>query len=1135
MPHTIIKLLLLVASVAVCVTQDTEDVRESRLVQTAQGPVRGYKKDDIFYFYGIPYATAPTGTRRFTAPLPGPVWMSPLEAVNDKIICPQGKFPMLDLSNYKMREDCLVVNIYMPDTEETNLPVVVYVHGGGYQVGAGAFASPSPLVRTKKVIAVTFNYRLGAHGFLCLGTDNAPGNAGMKDQVALLRWVQKNIAKFGGNPNEVTIAGYSAGSSAVDLLMLSETTKGLYNKVIPESGASVAVWSVQLDPVQNAKDFAKQLNFSNADNINSLEEFYTTSSYEALTSDIFFDKEDSNFLFSPCVERDTGVEMFLDDAPVNILTQGKYKKVPVLYGFANMEGLFRVPWFKQWKESMNERFSDFLPADLQFKSKEEKERIAKDIKEFYFGDKRISAETIQGFIDYFSDVIFAFPYLRSVKLQVEAGSDSIYLYEYSFFRPHPENVDIPEYVKNIKGAGHCAQTEAVTDFGAYDNNFGPDSDEYKKMRNIMIELWVNFITTGKPVPEESNLPSWPPVGANRSPYMSLGEEIKLKGPCLEERTLFWEDIYGRFYKSPVAPSTRKPRSELSQSVSRQLPAMPHTIIKLLLLVASVAVCVTQDTEDVRESRLVQTAQGPVRGYKKDDIFYFYGIPYATAPTGTRRFTAPLPGPVWMSPLEAVNDKIICPQGQFPMLDLSNYEMREDCLVVNIYMPDTEKNNLPVVVYVHGGAYQVGAGVFGSPSSLVRTKKVIAVTFNYRLGAHGFLCLGTENAPGNAGMKDQVALLRWIRKNIASFGGNPNNVTIAGYSAGSSSVDLLMLSDITKGLYNKVIPESGASVAAWSVQIDPVQNAKDFAKQLNFTNVDNINSLEEFYSTVSYEALMSDIFFDRKDSVFLFSPCVERDTGVEIFLHDTPVNILTQGKYRKVPVLYGFSNMEGLLRVPLFEQWQELMNDRFSDFLPADLQFKNKEEKERIAKDIKEFYFGGKRISAETIQGFIDYFSDVIFAFPHLRSVKMQVEAGSDSIYLYEYSFFRPYPENAGIPEYVKNIKGADHCAQTVAVLETGAFIDVNVGPDSDEYKKMKNIMVELWVNFITTGKPVPEGSNLPSWPPVGANRSPYMSLGEKIKLKGPLLEERTLFWENIYGRFYRSPVAPSPRKDRSEL
>ncbi|XP_061716979.1 esterase FE4-like [Cydia pomonella] len=549
--------------------------------------------------------------------------------------------------------------------------------------------------------------------------------------------------------------------------------------------------------------------------------------------------------------------------------------------------------------------------------------------------------------------------------------------------------------------------------------------------------------------------------------------------------------------------------------------MSHSTIQLLLLV--VTLCITHCTQE-RKWKIVQTSQGPVRGYKTGEIYYFYGIPYATAPTGKRRFTAPLAGPVWITPLEAVNNKIICPQAKIQVVQFPDFDMRENCLVANIYTPETEEINLPVVVYVHGGSYQIRVGVAWSPSALVRTKKVIAVTFNYRLGAHGFLCLGTENAPGNAGIKDQIAVLQWVQRNIANFGGNPKEVTIAGFSAGSTAVDLLRLSEMTTGLYNKVIPESGANLAAWSVQLDPVQNAKDYAKQLNFTNVEDMNSLEEFYTTLSFEAMMSDAFMERKDSTFMFSPCVDRDIGVEKFLDDTPLNLLKQGKYRKVPVLYGFTNMEGLFRMLMFEEWKELMNEQFSDFLPADLQFKDNEEREKVAQEIKKFYFGDKRVSEETIQGFIDYFTDVMFAYPHLRSVKLQVEAGSESIYLYEYSFFSPIPDFVHVPEYM-NITGAYHCAQTFSILVN--TMDVNVDSDSDEYNKMKNILVEIWVNFITTGKPVPEGSDLPSWPPVGANRSPYMDLGAEIKLEGSLLERRVLFWDDIYERFYRSPIPPS--------
>lgn len=113
------------------------------------------------------------------------------------------------------------------------------MHGGCFQIGYGDLAVPKKLIVEHTIIAVTVNYRVGTHGFLCLGTEEVPGNAGMKDIVAALRWVKKNIANFSGNSDEVTITGYSAGSAAVDLLMLSKSAEGLFNKIIPESGASM--------------------------------------------------------------------------------------------------------------------------------------------------------------------------------------------------------------------------------------------------------------------------------------------------------------------------------------------------------------------------------------------------------------------------------------------------------------------------------------------------------------------------------------------------------------------------------------------------------------------------------------------------------------------------------------------------------------------------------------------------------------------------------------------------------------------------------------------------------------------------------------------------------------------------------
>ncbi|CAB3231272.1 unnamed protein product [Arctia plantaginis] len=308
---------------------------------------------------------------------------------------------------------------------------------------------------------------------------------------------------------------------------------------------------------------------------------------------------------------------------------------------------------------------------------------------------------------------------------------------------------------------------------------------------------------------------------------------------------------------------------------------------------------------------VKIKQGPVRGYRdsSSELWTFRNIPYATAPTDKNKFKAPLPPPTWTEPLDADGKRIICPQ--FYWGDLSKDAItQENCLLANIYVPDTEKENLPVLVSVHGGAFQVGYADWVNLMNLMRYGDFILVNFNYRLGIHGFLCLGTADVPGNAGMKDQVALLRWVQENIGNFGGNPNDVTISGYSAGGSSVDLLMLSKAAEGLFHKVIPESGASLLAFTVQSDPLSIAKNHAKALNFTDVDNIQALEDFYKTLPYDTLTADAFLQNTDSTFTFSPCVENDYWDEAFLTKSPLTILKTGDYKKVPVLFGFANMEG---------------------------------------------------------------------------------------------------------------------------------------------------------------------------------------------------------------------------------
>ncbi|XP_026485189.2 cholinesterase 1-like isoform X1 [Vanessa tameamea] len=525
-----------------------------------------------------------------------------------------------------------------------------------------------------------------------------------------------------------------------------------------------------------------------------------------------------------------------------------------------------------------------------------------------------------------------------------------------------------------------------------------------------------------------------------------------------------------------------------------------------------------------ESRVIVTAQGPVRGYKDpiDDVFAYFGIPYAKAPTGSQKFKAPLPPPSWQEPFDAIDSGVICPQTD--TFFVQNKTNKEDCLIANVFVPDTDEKNLPVVVYVHGGGYIIGYGNMGTPKKLVNRKKIIVVTFNYRLGVHGFLCLGTEDVPGNAGMKDQVALLRWVRANIESFGGNPHDVTIAGYSAGASAVGLLMVSKMAKGLFNKVIPESGDLIAPFSVQVNPIHNAREYAKLLEVDKVllDDISKLESFYKRSPYELLQSGNVIHRSESNFLMAPCVERDVGEERFLEENPISLLNKGDFENLPILYGFADMEGLMRIDIFDQWKDRMNANFEEFLPADLEFTNKEEKYTVAQSIKKFYFKEKTVSEDTILDYVNYFTDVMFACPTLRTIKYLLDAGNNQVYLYEYSYV---DDSTPVVPYTE-VKGANHCAQSVVVSDGLNFTHRDESDISNELKQWKITMREIWLNFIIKGKP--ESSDIPEWLPVSGDGTPYMVLNQELKLKESLLNDRCAFWEKIYSKYYQSPVPPAP-------
>ncbi len=206
-----------------------------------------------FYgFMGIPYAQPPIDSLRFQDPVPVANWNGDLDATSYGPICYQ--VPRT-VTTREMSEDCLQINVFSPNLIGS-LPVIVYVFGGGFVYGSGIEQGRPENLMDRDVVVVNFNYRLGALGFLALETREIPGNAALKDQVLALEWIQRNIARFGGNPNSVTIVGLSAGGVSVTGHMLSPMAQGLFHRVISISGA---IGSIRTESTDTGLDAARRL------------------------------------------------------------------------------------------------------------------------------------------------------------------------------------------------------------------------------------------------------------------------------------------------------------------------------------------------------------------------------------------------------------------------------------------------------------------------------------------------------------------------------------------------------------------------------------------------------------------------------------------------------------------------------------------------------------------------------------------------------------------------------------------------------------------------------------------------------------------------------------------------------------
>ena len=320
--------------------------------------------------------------------------------------------------------------------------------------------------------------------------------------------------------------------------------------------------------------------------------------------------------------------------------------------------------------------------------------------------------------------------------------------------------------------------------------------------------------------------------------------------------------------------------------------------------------------------VVVLAQGQLRGQEKDGVLSFKGIPYAAAPVGHHRFAAPAEAPSWDGVRDASQYGPTAPKPGYPSpLDTVLPEpvfAGEDCLNLNVWTPALDRGRRPVLVWIHGGAFVNGSGAISVyDGSKFARDGVVCVTLNYRLGVEGFGLI--DGAPANRGLLDQIAALRWVRSNIAAFGGDPDTVTIAGESAGAMSVVTLLSMPAAAGLFRRVIAQSGGGhnvlrastattvTAALAEQMDVQPTVGGFAA----VPVADLVAAQAALSARIAAAPDPAVWGEIASHAMAFEPSIDAETVPAL-----PIDRLAEGVASDVDVLIGTNTEEhALFMVP----------------------------------------------------------------------------------------------------------------------------------------------------------------------------------------------------------------------------
>ena len=505
------------------------------IVQTQSGKIEGIVKDQVIHFKGIPFAIPPVGELRFKKPRVIKPWLGTMSASQFGDASVQEINPMNPISTAS--EDCLSLNVWAPDREETNLPVMVWLHGGSFTQGAGSMAQYDGHALAKRggVVVISVNYRLGVLGFAHfneLSGGKADTNLGLRDQILGLQWIKDNIQAFGGDANNITLFGESAGGMSVACLLASPLAEGLFHKAIVQSGSADHVLK-QEEANKTANTILQSLEISPQE----IDKLWTVDAKSLLKAQracgsLLVNRGDHQRpmpLYGMAL-----IPMFGDDvlpvAPIELIKRGVGASVPLIIGTTTREwelflrlsagkSLYEGKYKEVDEAGIIKVFERSLPgagieAYEHYKTIKKPASSAKDLLGLYS--------------DFETDRTFSIPSLRIIEAR-QAFTDNTYHYLFA-------------WDKGIFGACHGVDIPFI--FGTVNSGYGKifcgGGDEAMALSETVQNAWLAFAKTG--VPSDEQLIDWPAYSQTNPASMIFDQETQLKTEVFSGQKDFWQGL-----------------------------------------------------------------------------------------------------------------------------------------------------------------------------------------------------------------------------------------------------------------------------------------------------------------------------------------------------------------------------------------------------------------------------------------------------------------------------------------------------------------------------------------------------------------------------------------------------------------